>query len=478
MHPPHSFHERLHEIDSMNTTYDALIVGTGQAGPSLAGRLNDAGQRVAVIERDKIGGSCVNVGCTPTKALVASARAAHVARRAADFGVVLESPVRIDMARVHARMSEISGQSSRGLTSWMEGMQNVELVRGHARFVDPRAVEVDGRVLEAERVFLNVGARPVVPQVPGLSDVPYLTSNGLLRLDTLPEHLVILGGSYVGLEFAQIFRRFGSRVTVIETGPRLIRREDGDVSAGVRELLEAEGVRVKTSAECLSAQPHRGGVALQVGCNGGEQELTGSHLLVAVGRRPNTDDLGLGQAGIHTDARGYVETDDELRTNVSGVWALGDVNGRGAFTHTSYNDFEIVAGNLLDGAKRRVSDRIPVYGLFVDPPLGRVGMTEAQARESGRRVLVGKWPMSNVSRARERSETHGFLKVLVDADTDEVLGAAAFGIGGDEVVHTLLMLMAAKAPYTLLSQTVFIHPTVSELLPSTVQNLVPLEEAS
>ena len=460
----------------MSTHFDALVLGTGQAGPSLAARLNREGLRVAVVERGAIGGSCVNVGCTPTKALVASARVAHMARRAAHFGVQLDGPVRIDMQRVHQRMQDIVGTSRRGVTSWLERMENVELVRGHARFTGPKEVDVAGRRLSGDRIFLNVGARPAIPDLPGLDQVEVSTSSDLLERTETPEHLVVLGGGPIGLELGQAFRRFGSRVTIVERGPRLMAREDPDVSSCIREIFEAEGIRVKTHARCLKVRRHGEGVALRIACNGGDQEIVGSHLLVATGRRPNTDALGLDAAGIATDERGYVVVDDTLETNVAGVYALGDVNGKGAFTHTSYNDYEIVAANLFDGERRRVSDRIPVHGLFIDPPLGRVGMTEAQALASGRRVLIGKYPMSNVGRAKERSETDGFLKVLVDGDTDRVLGAAVLGIRGDEVVHTLLVLMAADAPYTVLSRAVLVHPTVSELLPTTLQNLVPLEE--
>lgn len=466
----------------MTKTYDAIVIGTGQAGPPLAGRLASEGLRTAVVERGRLGGTCVNAGCIPTKTLVASARAAHVARRAADFGVVLEGSVGVDMPRVKARMREVSGESNRGLTKWLEGMDEVDLLRGHARFVAPNAVEVDGDRLEAERIFVNVGARPSVPDLPGLDDVDYLTSTSLLELEELPEHLVVVGGSYIGLEFAQMYRRFGSRVTVIEKGPRLISRDDPDVSEAVAEILADEGVEVRLNAECVGVAPHAEGVRVSAACEDGAEDddgsVVGSHLLLAVGRRPNTHDLGLGEAGVETDERGFVPVDDELRTNVPGIWALGDVNGRGAFTHTSYNDYEIVAANLFDGAARRVSDRITAYGLFIDPPLGRAGMTEAQARESGRNVRVAKLPMSKVGRARERGETAGFMKILVDDDSKEILGAAILGIGGDEVVHTLLDLMVAGAPYTTITDAVHVHPTVSELLPSALQNLAPLGDDS
>ncbi|MFT7542674.1 MAG: pyruvate/2-oxoglutarate dehydrogenase complex dihydrolipoamide dehydrogenase (E3) component [Gammaproteobacteria bacterium] len=459
----------------MSTRYDAIIIGTGQAGPSLAGRMNSAGMRVALIERDQIGGTCVNVGCTPTKALVASARAAHVARRAGDFGVLLDGPVSVDMVRVKARMKDIAGHSTRGLTSWLEGMQQVDLIRGDARFVGPHTIEVNGEKLQADKIFLNVGARPHVPEMPGLKEIPFLTSTSVMDLEQVPAHLIVIGGSYIGLEFGQIYRRFGSRVTIMERGSRLIKRDDPDVSTCVQEILESEGIDVRCNAECLSVAPHSEGVAVQTACDGDQAPVIGSHLLIAVGRTPNTDSLGLDRAGIETDSRGHILVDDQLCTNVSGVWALGDCNGRGAFTHTSYNDYEIVAANLFDDDPRRISDRILCYGLFIDPPLGRIGMTESQARASGRNVLIGKRLMSNVGRARERSETDGFIKILVDRDTKEILGAAILGIGGDEVVHSLLDVMYAKAPYTVISRAVHIHPTVSELIPTTLQSLVPLE---
>jgi pyruvate/2-oxoglutarate dehydrogenase complex dihydrolipoamide dehydrogenase (E3) component len=431
--------------------------------------------RVAIIERGELGGTCVNVGCIPTKALVASARAAHMARRAADFGVVLDGPVRVDMKRVNARMKEISGQSNKGVTTWVERMEHVDLFRGEARFVGPKAVEVNGERLEADKIFINVGARPFVPDFPGIEQVEVLTSSGMMELDELPEHLVIVGGSYIGLEFGQMFRRFGSEVTIIEKGPRLIGRDDPDTSACVQEILEAEGIKVRCNADCIAVAAHSDGVAVQADCNTGAHEVVGSHLLVAVGRTPNTDSLNLEAAGVTANERGFIEVDDELKTSADGIWAMGDCNGRGAFTHTSYNDYEIVAANMFDDDQRRVSDRILCYGLYVDPPLGRIGMTETEARASGRNVLMGKYPMSNVGRAKERSETDGFIKILVDADSEQILGAAILGIGGDEVVQSLLDVMYAKAPYTVVSRAVHIHPTVTELIPTTLQNLRPLD---
>jgi pyruvate/2-oxoglutarate dehydrogenase complex dihydrolipoamide dehydrogenase (E3) component len=458
----------------MTTKFDAIVVGTGQAGPPLAGRMDREGWKVAVLERNLVGGTCVNVGCIPTKTLVASARAAHVARRAADFGVVIDGPVRVDMRRVKARKDEVSGSSNQGVTRWLEGMSNVRLIRGHGTFEGPRTIRVNDELLEAERIFLDVGARAFVPDLPGLDDVDYLTSSSMMEIDFLPEHLIVVGGSYIGLEFAQMYRRFGSEVTVVERGSRLIARDDEDVSEEVRRILEQEGVHVRTDAECIRVGASGDGVSVHLGCEG-EREVAGSHLLLAVGRVPNTDGLNLAAAGVETDERGHVVVDDQLRTSADGIWALGDCNGRGAFTHTSYNDYEIVAANLFDGDPRRVSDRILCYGLYIDPPLGRVGMTEREARESGRRVLVGKRPMSKVGRARERGETNGFIKVLVDGDTEELLGAAILGIGGDEVVHVLLDAMYAGAPYTTVSRAVHIHPTVAELLPTVLQDLRPLE---
>ncbi len=458
----------------MATKYDAIIVGTGQAGPSLAGRLAGAGMKVAIVERGLFGGTCVNTGCIPTKTLVASARAAHIARRAADFGVIVERPVRVDMKRVKARMKEISGQSNQGVTSWLEGMEHVSLYRGHARLAGADTVRVNGESIRADKIFLNVGARALVPEIPGLQGVDYLTNSSMMEMEVLPEHLIIVGGSYIGLEFGQMYRRFGSEVTIVEKGPQLIARDDLDVTETIQQLLESEGIDVRLHAECISVQGRGDRVAVQVSCDEGEPEVVGSHLLLAVGRVPNTDDLGLQEAGVAVDGRGFIVVDDQLRTSVPGVWAIGDCNGRGAFTHTSYNDFEIVAANLFDDDPRRVTDRILCYGLFIDPPLGRIGMTEREARESGRRVLMGKRMMSRVGRARERSETDGFIKILVDADSEEILGAAILGIEGDEAVHTLLAAMYAKAPYTVISRAVHIHPTVAELLPTVLQDLKPL----
>jgi pyruvate/2-oxoglutarate dehydrogenase complex dihydrolipoamide dehydrogenase (E3) component len=456
----------------MAEKFDAIIVGAGQAGPSLAGRLTEAGQTVAVIERKLVGGTCVNTGCIPTKTLVASAHAAHLARRGAEYGVGT-GEITVDMANVKARKDKVMLNDRRGVESWLEGMKRCTFIRGHARFEGPHTMTVDGRVLEADRIFLNVGGRAVAPDMPGLADIEYMTNVGILELDTVPEHLVIIGGSYIALEFAQMYRRFGARVTVIEKGPRLTSREDEDVSATVKEILETEGIDVVVNAAAIRFAKHNSG--FQVVPTDGATPIIGTHLLMAVGRQPNTDDLGLEKAGVETDARGYVVVDDQLRTNVEHIWAMGDCNGRGAFTHTSYNDFEIVAANLLDDDPRRVSDRVTTYALYIDPPLGRAGMTVDEVRKTGRKALVGKRPMTRVGRAVEKGETQGFMKVVVDAETEEILGAAILGVGGDEVIHSILDIMSAKKPYTAISRTMHIHPTVSELVPTMLQEMKPLE---
>ncbi|MGV0853520.1 FAD-containing oxidoreductase [Mycolicibacterium phlei] len=455
--------------------FDAVIVGAGQAGPPLAGRLTQAGQTVAVIERKLVGGTCVNYGCIPTKTLVASAYAAHLARRGAEYGVGT-GEVSVDMAKVKARKDKIMLDDRHGVESWLAGMDGCTLIRGHARFEDPHTIRVGDRVLTADRIFLNVGGRAVVPDLPGLSDVEYMTNVDILELDTVPEHLVIVGGSYIALEFAQMYRRFGARVTVIERGSRLTSREDEDVSAAIEEILEAEGIEIVLNATGIrfTKRDNGFGRGFEVVPRDGADPIAGSHLLIAVGRVPNTDDLGLDAAGVQTDERGYIVVDDQLRTTAEHIWAMGDCNGKGAFTHTSYNDFEIVAANLLDGDPRRVSDRITTYALYIDPPLGRAGMTVDQVRASGRKALVGKRPMTRVGRAVEKGESQGFMKVVVDAETEEILGAAILGVGGDEVVHAILDIMTAGKPYTAISRTMHIHPTVSELVPTMLQELTPL----
>jgi len=459
----------------MGDRYDAIVIGTGQAGPSLAVRLAQTGRRTAIIERRRFGGTCVNAGCIPTKTLIASARAAHVARRAAELGVVVTGSVNVDMHAVNARKGGVVQRSREGVERWLRETPGISVIEGHARFESAHEVRVGAAMLEAPQIFINVGGRAATPDIAGLDAVPYLDNVSMLDVDFLPSHLAIIGGSYIGLEFAQMYRRFGSEVTVVEMGTRLIGREDEDVSDAIRTILDGEGITVRLSAKCLAVRRHGQGIVVGVDCESEPREIMASHLLLATGRRPNTDDLGCVRAGIALDARGYVIVDDALRTSVPGVWALGDVNGRGAFTHTSYNDYEIVAANLLDGEKRVVTDRIPAYALFIDPPLGRVGMTEREARATGRDLLAAKMPMSRVGRANERGETSGFMKVVVDAQTQRILGAAILGIEGDEAVHSLLDIMHAQVPYPVLRRAMHIHPTVAELIPTLLAQLRPVD---
>jgi pyruvate/2-oxoglutarate dehydrogenase complex dihydrolipoamide dehydrogenase (E3) component len=457
----------------MTQTFDAIVIGAGQAGPPLAGRLTAAGMKTALIERKLFGGTCVNTGCMPTKTLVASAYAAHLARRSADFGVMIDNPVAVDMKRVKARADNVSTGARTNVETWLRGMEGLTVIEGHARFEGPDTVRVGDTVLKAPRIFINVGGRASIPDMPGVGTVDYLTNTSILKLDTLPRHLVVVGGSYIGLEFAQIYRRFGAEVTVVEKGPRLIAREDEDVSEAIRDILTDEGITVRTNATCIGFKPHGDGVAVDVDCTSGDPVVLGSHVLLAVGRRPNTDDLGLDKAGVAVDARGTVIVDDALATTVPGIWALGDCNGRGAFTHTAYNDYEIVAANLLDGASRRVSDRLPGYALYIDPPLGRVGMSEAEARKTGRKLLISKRPMTKVGRAIEKGETKGFMKIVADAENKKILGAAILGTGGDEAIHGILDMMNAGTDYPTLQWAVPIHPTVSELIPTVLGDLKP-----
>jgi pyruvate/2-oxoglutarate dehydrogenase complex dihydrolipoamide dehydrogenase (E3) component len=455
------------------TGLDAIIIGAGQAGPPLAGRLTAAGMKVAVVERKLFGGTCVNTGCMPTKTLIASAYAAHIVRRAADYGIVSTGAAQIDMPKVKGRADAVSARARTGIERRLRNMDGCTVFQGHARFEGPNVVRVDQQALTASRIFINVGGRALVPDMPGIGEVPYLTNTSILAVEEVPRHLVVVGGSYVGLEFAQMYRRFGADVTVVERAPRLIPREDDDVSSEVRSILEREGIVVRTGATCIGLAPHESGVKVSVDCADEPTDAIGSHVLLAVGRRPNTDDLGLDKAGVATDVRGYITVNDDLTTNVPGIWALGDCNGRGAFTHTAYNDFEIVAANLLDGERRGAGARVPAYALYIDPPLGRVGITEAEARTRGGPLLIGKRPMSKVSRAVEKAETQGFMKVVVDAATKKILGAAILGTGGDEAIHGVLDIVNADVPYDVLQRAVPIHPTVSELIPTLLSEMKP-----
>ena len=454
--------------------FDDLIIGTGQAGPFLAGRLAESGRQVAIVERKLFGGTCVNTGCTPTKTMVASAYAAHLARRGAEFGVNVGGEVSVDMPRVKARRDAIVQESRRGLQSWLEKMDNCTVFEGHARFESAHTISVGDDRLTADRIFINVGGRASMPKMPGLEQIEFFNNSSLMEIDFVPRHLIVVGGSYIGLEFGQMFRRFGSEVTIIEMGQRLVRREDQDVSAAVHEIIAREGIQIRLNAKCISFSKRNDETFAQVDCTSGDPEVSGTHVLLAVGRVPNTDDLGLEKAGLTTDQAGYITVDEQLRTNVDGIWAMGDCNGRGAFTHTAFNDAEIVAANLLDHDPRRVTDRIPAYALYIDPPLGRCGLTEAEVRQRGRPALVGKRPMTKIKRAVEKGETEGFMKIFVDTGTREILGAVILGPGGDEIIHSILDMMYAKAPATVIQRAMHIHPTVSELIPTMLGELAPL----
>lgn len=453
--------------------YDAIITGTGQAGPSLAARCEQEGLKTAVVERHLFGGTCVNNGCTPTKTLVASARAAYMARRMEDFGVSVDGPVTVDMEKVKARKDAIVKESTEGVENWLKNTKNLTVFEEHARFVEPKVLSVGDKQISAHKIFINVGGRAFIP--PGFEDVDYLTNSSIMDLDKVPEHLMIVGGGYIGLEFGQMYRRLGSEVTIIEQGERLLPKEDEDISEAIQEILKNEGVNFRLNAKCIGGSNNNGQVVVEVNCDDGPPEIKGSHLLLATGRRPNTDDLGLENTSIKTDERGFIQVDDQLQTNADDVWALGDCNGEGAFTHTAYNDFEIVSANLFDDNPRRLSDRIMCYALYIDPALGRVGMTELQARASDRNVLIGKRVMDRIARAKEKGETKGFMKIIIDADTDKILGAAILGIEGDEIVHSIIDIMYADEPYTTIRDAVHIHPTVSELIPTMLGNLEPLD---
>jgi pyruvate/2-oxoglutarate dehydrogenase complex dihydrolipoamide dehydrogenase (E3) component len=459
------------------TNFDAIIIGAGQAGPPLAHRLAKSGMKVAAIERKLFGGTCVNTGCIPTKTLVASAYAAHLARRASSYGVTLTGEVKVDMRALKARKDGVLMKSRTAVEAGLRKLPNCTVYQGHARFESPTQVRVGNELLSADKIFLNVGGRAGVPELPGVEKISYLTNSTILDLEVVPSHLVVVGGSYVGLEFAQMFRRFGSEVTIVEKGSRLAQHEDEDVSAAIKEILEAEGIQIRLGAECIHFDASGSESIVGTSCKVGAPEIAGSHVLLAMGRQPNTDDLGLDEIGMKRDERGYVVVDDELLTSVEGIWALGDCNGRGGFTHTSYNDYEIVAGNLLDKEHRRVTDRIQAHALYIDPPLGQIGMTETQVRESGKPTLMATRPMSKVGRAVEKGETQGFMKILVDAESKRILGASILGTGGDEAIHCILDTMYADAPYTILARAVHIHPTVCELIPTTLQSLKPLADA-
>ena len=452
--------------------FDAIIIGSGQAGTPLAFKLAEKGKKVAFIEKEHLGGTCLNVGCTPTKTYVASARRMFDAHNGEILGVHIPAGTQLNLGQVKKRKDELIKKSVDGMMSGIEKNKHITFIKGMAKFTGPHTVEVNGEQLSAEKIFINVGARPNIPE--GLKKVNFLTNQSILELDHLPEHLIIVGGSYIGLEFGQMFRRFGSKVTIVEQSDRIISREDEDVSQEIQKVLEREGVEFRLNATCIHASDGKDGkVIISVDCENGHPEVSGSHVLVAVGRKPNTDDLQLDSTGIKTDERGYRQVNDRLETNISGVFALGDCNGKGAFTHTAYNDFEIVYENMFEEANRKVSDRILTYGLFVDPPLGRAGITLQEAKDKKLNVMVGYRAMDRIARAKEKGETDGFIRVIVDKETGEILGATVLGVGGDEIISSILNIMYANVSYTVIRDGVFPHPTVAELIPSLLESLEP-----
>jgi len=454
--------------------YDAIVIGSGQAGNPLCDSLTNRGWTVALIERDQLGGTCINTGCTPTKTMVASAQVAYYARQAGRWGV-RTGEVSVDLPKIIARKDAIVERFRSGRQSVVDGRENLHLYRGHGRFVGPHSVQVGTDILESGRIFINTGTRPEVPRIEGMDGVDYLTNATLMELRELPEHLLVLGGGYIGLEFGQMFLRFGSRVRVIHRGSEILAREDPDVAAELLKILEAEGIQFLLNARTTRVAGKAGRVSLTVETAKGTQTLTGSHLLVATGRRPNTDDLGLDKAGVQTDPHGYIKTNARLETNVPGIWALGDVKGGPAFTHISYDDYQIVYGNLFEGKNLSIENRIVPYSVFTDPQLGRVGMSEKEARATGRKLKLGKIPMSWVARAIERDETSGLMKLLVDAQSDRILGAAILATEGGELVQILGALMLAGAPYTILKGAVYIHPTLAEGFFSLMDDVKPAD---
>ncbi|HMQ53689.1 MAG TPA: mercuric reductase [Anaerolineae bacterium] len=448
--------------------YDAIIIGAGQAGGPFSTTLAQAGWKTALIEKEHVGGTCVNEGCTPTKTMVASGRVAYLARRASDYGVHT-GPVSVDMAQVRRRKQAVVDQFRNSSQGYIEQTDGVDLLFGEARFTGPKTVEVqlnDGnaRRLTADKIFINTGGRPVNPPIEGLEEIPTLNSTSIMELEVVPEHLIIVGGGYIGLEFGQMFRRFGSRVTVVQRGERLLAREDADVADEVAKILCEDGIEVLLNANPVKVAPVNGHIQLTVREAEKEQTLAGSHLLVAAGRAPNTDQLNLDAAGVQTTKQGYIQVNERLETSVPGIYALGDVKGGPMFTHISYDDFRILRTNLLRGGQATTTDRLVPYTVFIDPQLGRVGLTEAEAREQGRAFCVAKMPMSHVARAIEVTETRGFMKVIVDAETDQILGAAVLGLEGGEIASLLQVAMMGRLPFTALRDAVFAHPTLAESL--------------
>ena len=456
-------------------TFDAIIVGSGQAGNPLALALAKQKWKVAIVEKGALGGTCVNTGCTPTKAYVASARAAWAISNAPNLGIDVPKSPKVSLKAIKKRKDKLVNESRLGIRKSLADSPQVSMIRGTATFLDKTRLKVGSRILKSYKIFLNVGARAGVPE--GFEEVEYLTNSSILQLDKIPDHLVIVGGSYIGLEFAQIFKRLGSKVTILEMGANLISKEDKDTSEIVRAILENEGIKIICGAKCLKGKNKKsGGVTVTFHKDDHDKQVSGSHLLIATGRIPNSDLLKVGKANLEINEKGYIEVNSKLETNIEGIYALGDCNGKGAFTHTSYNDYEIMEDQLFGEKKRTLDDRIINYALYIDPPLGRAGMTLAQAKKSGKKLLFARMPMSEISRAKEKGETQGKMEVIVDADSDQILGAAVLGTGGDEIIGTFLTAMYAKLSYKKLMKSVQTHPTVTELIPTLLQQLKPVED--
>jgi pyruvate/2-oxoglutarate dehydrogenase complex dihydrolipoamide dehydrogenase (E3) component len=453
--------------------YDAVIIGTGQAGPPLAAKLAGNGIKTAIIEKDTYGGTCVNVGCTPTKAYVASARRAWAAKNSAELGVSVQGDVQINLKKIKARKDKIVEESREGLKDFLHGQENLDTYHGKAVFTGPKTLEVAGNTLEADQIFINVGAKPRIPD--GFDKVDYLTNASILELKEIPDHLIIVGGGYIGLEFGQMFSRFGSEVTIIEKGNKLLKKEDNDIAQAITQIIKSEGINLRLNAECVSGLEENGQVTVDLDCDEDVNRVSGSHLLMAAGRVPATDSLGLEHTEITVDDRGYISVNDHLETTVENVFALGDCNGEGAFTHTAYNDYQIVSSYLFDDGERTLNNRYTCYAAYIDPPLARVGLNEAQVKEKGINAKMATRPMTRVARAKEKGETQGLMKIIVEAETDKILGATFLGTGADEYIHSIIDLMYAGAPYTVIRDAVHIHPTVSELIPTMLEQLEPLK---
>lgn len=452
--------------------FDAIIIGTGQAGPSLAASLAKNGYKTAIIEKGHLGGTCVNVGCTPTKAYVASARRAFAARNSEDHGVILQGDLKIDLKRIKQRKDKLVQDSRSGLEKMFADAENLTLIRGKAAFVDEYTVDVNNEKYTADKFYINVGGRPRIPE--DFKAIDYLTNESILELEEIPEHLVIIGGGYIGLEFGQMFRRFGSKVTIMEKGNQLLQREDDDIAEEIATILKDSGIEVKLDSDCLSAEKADTGISVKYNCHNRIEKIKASHVLIATGRIPNTDDLGLENTEVKLDERGFIKVNNELQTSVDNIWALGDCNGEGAFTHTAYNDFQIVNSHLFEERKRSLSDRFTCYAAFIDPPLARVGLNENDIKKQGLKARIATRLMSKIARAKEKGETAGKLKIFIENDTNKILGATFLGAGADEYIHTMIDQMYSGASYEVIRDAIHIHPTVSELLPTMLENLKDL----